>query len=269
MIRVVLAFSLLCVCFCVFCSSEKEQDAQRYEPGPTDPQTGIATAEFQWQNVGGPPLTFFYEPYDSLEMIAARLQNKISEVYRLNAHFLGVSDPPPVEFYCYRDMESFQSHTNRDVPFYISDKMYYGYGPPFGRMVAVYILHEVREDSTRFHFMAEGLPTLYDWSGRNYHDAAHQIMTQDRLPSLNKIIDNTSYDTLSMTVRNIAAASFLGFLMHEYGTQRVMEIYATDEAFPEAVENVLGLSVGELEENWRDFLPEHTKEKELERGVQQ
>jgi hypothetical protein len=144
--------------------------------------------------------------------------------------------------------------------------MYYGYGPPFGRMITLFILEHIEGDPTHFQFMEEGMPTLFDWSGRNYHKAADDIRKAGQLASVEQITNNDSYDSLSTGLRPIEAASLIGFIMYNYGSALTMQLYHSQESFPEACQAILGIDMADLDQGWREFLPKHAAEVESEEG---
>lgn len=248
------------------CSKEPKQEEMEYKPGPVDPTTGIHAATFEWQQVGGPPVTFLYQPDDSLAAKAVPLRNRLVAVYEQTAAVLGLDTLIPIDFYCYKNEAVFKQHTSRPAPFYLGDKFYYGYGPSYGRMFTLFIVEHLPGDATQFHFFKEGVPTLYDWSGRNYHQAAYRFLEDGTLDDIMAITDNESYDSLSDLKRQVEAASLIGFMMYTYGSKPVMEVYHSQESFPKALKNALGVDVAALQKGWRAFLPEHTTEKEQERS---
>ncbi len=247
------------------CSKEPKQEEMEYEPGPVDPITGIHAATFEWQQAGGPPLSFFYEPDDSLAAKAVLLRDRLIAVYEQTAAALGLDTLIPIDFYCYKSEAEFKKYTSRPAPFYLGDKFYYGYGPPYGRMFTIFIMEHLPGDITHFNFFKEGLPALYDWSGRNYHQAAYKFLEDGTLDDVKTITDNESYDSLYELKRQVEAASLIGFMMYTYGTKPVMEIYHSQDSFAKALKDVLGVDEATLQKGWREFLPEHTTEKERER----
>jgi hypothetical protein len=222
------------------CSKEPKQEEMEYKPGPVDPTTGIHTATFEWQRLGGAPLTLFYEPDDSLAAKAVPLRDYKSEAV-------------------------FKEYTSRPAPFFLGDKFYYGYGPPFGRMFTLFIIEHLPGDTTHFHFFNEGMPVLFDWSGRNYHQAAYKFLEDGSIDQVGAITDNDSYDSLNALKRQVEAASLIGFMMYTYGNKPVMEIYHSQDSFPNALKDALGIDVATLQKGWKAFLPEHTTEKEQKR----
>lgn len=250
------------------CSGEKESQEPAV-PGAIDPITGIAAPGFTWQQVSGNYVTLFYQPNDSLALKAVKLRNKIEEVYLTGADIIGSESPEPIHFFCYADMATMTEYTSRQAPFYLGDKFYYGYGGNFGRMITLYLLEKLPGEFSQFKFMNEGMPLLFDWTGRNYHQATSLFLDEGNLDLIDLIVDNQSYESLDFYKRQVEAASLLGFLMYEYGSEQVMTVYHSADSFAAAARAAFGKSLTELQREWEAFLPEHTVEKERARSEQE
>lgn len=256
--------SFISACILLFsCSKKAEQNADPAPTGAPDPETGIFPAEFAWGVERGPMVTFYYQPTDSLRMIARQLLNKTIEVYGTISAMLGYQNPEPIEFYCYKDIRTLEQYTSRKFTFNIGNKFYYGYGPVYGRNFAEFVISKIGE--SKFAFIREGIPLLFDYSGRNYHHSTNNFLADGLLTPVAELTDNISYAQLREQQRQVEAASLCAFIFWEWGPPSFEQIYHSDKDFATALRAALDLSVEELENKWHRFLPEHTVEKEEER----
>ena len=214
-------------------------------------------------------MTFYYQPDDSLAVKAVKLRDMILEVYTYIGYSLGLEPLIQIEFYCYRDMKTMTHHTSRDAPFFVDNKFYYGYGFSYGRAIALYVMANLPEGETEIHFLREGLTALFDFSGRNYHHTSNNFLVEGRLTPVINLAGNASYDKLNRSKRLVEAASLCGYLTYQYGPEKVMQLYHSKDGFREALREIIGIDITQLEQGWRAFMPEHTVEKEKERQQQE
>lgn len=264
----ILAAALL-LAACSGGDSEKQPEQKNLgERGAIDTATGVAAPDFNWNIITKQLVTFYYQPDDSLAFKADALATRIDEVFYTIAFAVGWDKPTPIDFYCYRDVETMQHFTGREDAFYIGNKFFYGYGPNYGPLVANYVMENLPFGKSKFSFMNEGLPLLLDFSGRNYHQAAFNFLNNGTLNPVSELTDSTLFEELSPARRSILSASFIGYLYSDFGPDTVQQIYRfeTDD-FAAAAKQILGKSVQELNQGWVEFLPKHTNEMEKVREL--
>lgn len=250
----------------IACSEKKPEAAKTEKPvqqqlQPAD-SSGIRPVNFVWGNQQHRMINFLFQPTDTLRMFAPDLLKKALEIYKFDCEVLQWFTPEPVEFYCFENMETMAMYTSRDVPFFLGNRIYYGYGPPFGRPFAEFVMSKLPDGPSRFAFIHEGVPMLLDYTGRNYHQATFNFIGEGKIHPVATLTSNAEYVQLNQAMREIEAASLCGYMMWEWGYEKFMKIYHSDKEFPEALKEATGADVAQLEKQWLAFLPEHTDEKE-------
>lgn len=265
-LKLIIASTLFVMIGC----SEKKPDAVK-EPAP-QPQvvhelqppdsSGIRPPDWVWGVESHPLIKFYFQPTDTLRFYAADLLKKALEIYQFDCQVLNWTKPEPVEFYCYQDIPTLTLYTTSEEPFVLGNRIYYGYGPSFGRPFAEFVISKIPGGPTQFDFMKEGLPFLLDYSGRNYHHATNNFLTEGSIDPLSSLVANSEYQSLRAVPRQIESASLIAYLMWEFGNEKFMQVYLSKKSFAVALNEATGLSLEQLEKQWHLFLPEHTVEKE-------
>lgn len=262
-----------CLSFCLLFSalvlvlgcSDKKDKNQEINLKPADSTTGIRPADFVWSKEVGQDLTYYYQPVDTLKHSSVQMRDKLVEIYHTISAMVGYTKPEQLEFYCYEDTATLKRYTGREEPFMIGNKCYYGYGPEFGVRIAEFVISKLPGGPTQYAFARDGLPLLLDYSGRNYHHATNNFITDHTITPLTTLTNNDKYAPLQGGQKLIESASFCGYIMYEYGYEKFMQIYHGTGDFESVVKTALGRDLAQLEKGWHLFLPEHTNEKEEER----
>lgn len=249
----------------VLSCAKKEERSEVSQLKPPDPTTGIREADFVWGQAFGPDVTFYYQPTDSLKKIATLLKNRVVLVYHNIDTMLCFHQLEPIEYYCYESPEALKKYTDRDHPFFLGNRFYYGFGPAVGREIAEYLINKLPSGPSRFAFIRDGLPMLFDHSGRNYHHATNNFVLEKRLLGVPILTDDQAFEKEQGMQKSVEAASLCAYIMYQYGYQKFMQLYHNQSDFPTALKQVLGIDTKTLTTDWEAFLPEHTNEKEAER----
>lgn len=268
--------SLVAVLALLYACSEKKSETPPpaqvvQQPLQAPDSAGIRQPNFAWANQKHPMIDFYFQPTDTLRGYAVDLLKKALEIYRFCCEVMLWSTPEPIEFYCYADMPTMTQHTSREQPFVLGNRIYYGYGPTFGRPIAEFVMSKLPEGPSQFAFVREGVPMLLDYTGRNYHQATFNFIGEGIIHPVASLTTNEEYLRLKPAMREIESASLCGYIMWEWGYEKFMKIYHSDKPFPEALKEATGADVAQLENQWLKFLPEHTDEKEAQRmqgGIQ-
>ncbi len=248
--------------------SEKKPDAAKSETPivlQEPDSTGVRPANFVWQVKKHRLINFYYEPDDTLEFYAIDLLKKTLEIYEFCCKVMLWNAPEPLEFYCYKDVETMNMYTSRSEPFLAGNKIYYGYGPAYGRPFAEFVMSRLPGGQTRFAFIKEGLPILLDYTGRNYHQATYNFIAEGTIHPVAMLTSNEDYLGLSEAMRQIEAASLNAYITWEWGFEKYMQIYHSDKDFEDALKEATGTDLAQLQSQWLAFLPEQTTEKVAER----
>ena len=100
------------------------------------------------------------------------------------------------------------------------------------------------------------------WDGELVHAVAARHLAAGNLPSLEEMIDQTKRIELDYNVWMPAVASFIGFIVDVWGTERLLQLYGAPTGqtsyapFARAFEMVYGKPCEEVEKEWRSVLME-------------
>jgi hypothetical protein len=266
--RLILAMILTAILALPLACSDKKPDAAKSETTTqlqAPDSTGVRPANFVWEVKKHRMINFYYEPDDTLNFYATDLLKKTLEIYEFCCQYLLWETPEPIEFYCYKDVATLNLYTSRSETFFVGNKIYYGYGPAYGRPFAELVMSKLPGGKSKFAFMQEGLPLLLDYTGRNYHHTAYQFVSEGKIHSVAILTSNEEYLKENAGMRQIEAASLIAYMTWEWGSQKFMQIYHSDMFFETALKYATGADLAQLESQWYAYLPEHTADKDAER----
>jgi len=242
-------------------AEEKSADKSTVENSKVDLPVNIGEINFEWVVRKGREVIFYYQPDTSLTPKAEKLGLKFVEIYLYINNNLNVRKPKAVEFYCFKDIETLEKYTSQKEPFWLGNKFYYGYGPAMGPHISVYATQNLPQGTSKFAFIQDGLISLFDYSGRNYHHTSNVEREKGELTSIIEIGNNKRYNELNKVKKVVEAASICGFLLYEYGSEKFMQIYTSEKNITDTFQEVLGVSIDEVEKGWREFLPTQSNER--------
>lgn len=250
------------------CGGKEESSTELGERGAVDSATGVAAPDFEWNIITKPLVTFYYEPDDSLAFKADALATRIDQVLRTVATGYGWENPTPIEFYCYRDVESMAHYTNRPDQFFVGNKFFYGYGPNYGPLVPKYVAEHLPTGPSNFDFVNEGMLLMLDFSGRNYNQAAFNFFNDGTLSQVAELTDSSLYANIGVSRRAVTSASFCSYLFDTFGIDTTHTLMRWENSdFKQAAEEVLGKSIDEIQDDWVIYITKHTNEMERIREV--
>lgn len=262
---------IVVLCFVLLAAGCSKKEAETEKPQtlqPIDPTTGMRPPNFVWGSERGQLVNFYFEPTDSLRPIAPAMRNKAEEIYLFCSQMLMFQPTVQIDMYCFKDPPTLAAHTSRNEPFMVENKLYYGYGPAFGRPIAEFVLQQLPQGASRYAFIREGLPVLFDFTSRNYHHAVNNFLIDGMLAPIDTMVINEAYARRKATMREIEASSLCAYILWEWGNEKFMQLYAGTDDFNTTLKNVIGIDTDQLYRQWVAFLPEHTIEKEEEREKQ-
>lgn len=146
----------------------------------------------------------------------------------------------------------------RDLPFSDDSAIHWGLPHSYGYQLTKYLLAKRGISPGRFAVINEGLPTLLDFSGINYHEMMTRLADEGAFAGLARLGDNTVFDSMAEDVRRGHSASLVGYIMYTYGPERVLALGNSQEGWQESIEANFQLGIDEFEENWLDFAREHS-----------
>jgi len=245
------------------CSSDSGEKAKSEEPAQSTSRGPVKlNVDFEWGFLPGQFVMFYYQPVDSIRERAPALLKKAEQMYSDVTYALQNYDVDTLYFFCFADLKDLLKDTGLNYTTIQGDSIFYGYGPVFGRQITEFVMGKIGQP--HYLFMQEGLPTLYDYSNRNFHDLTYSYVQQGNFDGIKALVDNDSYKELDPAKRQIEAASFCGFMLTQWGTlsyrQKSMfrRVYDSQVSFASAAQQYFEFSMEDLEKQYLNFLPTQT-----------
>jgi hypothetical protein len=131
---------------------------------------------------------------------------------------------PPEKIYMMMFPDKFEAERllGRELPFASGDTVFYEIFAPLGQGIAELMLNRAAPGGCKFDFVNEGIPTLLDFSGVDYHERAIELFEDGKGYPMSELVDNEAYAKMPRDIRRQQAASFLGFLSYVYGPQPIL-----------------------------------------------
>ncbi len=139
-------------------------------------------------------------------------------------------------------------------PFVDDTAIHYWQPAYLGATLTEYALSRFSPQKTRHAIMWQGMQTVFDFSGINHNQRVLALLEADRLPSLDSLASMEHIDPQQHSRENAAAGSFVGFLYSTYGMPVVKQLYQSVLPFDEAVVQVTGQTLGQLQDEWHKAL---------------
>jgi hypothetical protein len=107
--------------------------------------------------------------------------------------------------------------------------------------------------------MNEGIPHLLDFSGINYHDKTNRLVNSGKFVGLADLGDNNRFDSLAFPVKRSESASLCGFIMYNYGNERLFMLWKSSVDWQRSIETIFQTPLDEFEKKWLDFARANTQ----------
>ncbi|MCP4686138.1 MAG: hypothetical protein GY867_11935 [bacterium] len=102
-----------------------------------------------------------------------------------------------------------------------------------------------------------GMRTLFDFSGRNYHDRTAQLQDSNLYVPLGNLAVAPKFVSDSERVQSAEAASLVAYILAAHGPGKFKLLYEAQGPFDSIIDEHLGLGVDSLESGWLDYVDEN------------
>ena len=155
--------------------------------------------------------------------------------------------------------------TGRDYPYAEDGVIHFWlpsfFGPTFVRWILPYWVPE----GPKYEFLKHGLISLFDYSGQDYDAMTLQYVADGRFISLDSLAVDTTINSNIERLQSGEAASFVAFILENYGESELKKMYLSQVAFDWYVKNNFGMPVDSLQAHWlnyaRSIVPDSTKQR--------
>jgi hypothetical protein len=158
-----------------------------------------------------------------------------------------------IEFYIYMPGREAKDITGRDTPFSNDTEIHWSGKYPYGYELAKFLLRKKGIEPGKFHAISDGVPHVLDFSGINYHDKMNRLVNSNQNVGLLDLGNNEVYDTLMFAIKRTESASLAGFIMYNYGIDRLLMLWQSKTDWKESIETIFQLSVDVFEKGWLEF----------------
>lgn len=196
--------------------------------------------------------------YPENEELHGRIEGigqKLDTIVVFNAMYF--SQRPPEKIYMMMFPNKFEAEEvlGREVPFVSGDTIFYEMFAPLGTAITKLMIDRVNPGGSKFAFVNEGLPTLLDFSGEDYHEKALDLIESGGIFPLADMVDNDVYTRMPRQLRREQAASFLGFLSYNYGPKPIRGLLKQDISAGGILTIATKKNLSVLEAEWKNDLP--------------
>jgi hypothetical protein len=158
-----------------------------------------------------------------------------------------------IHFYIHNNAVEGKKLTGRDLPFSTDNQIHWDRVSPFGLELARYLVRKMPVRMTDHKVLYDGLVTLLDYSGYDYHHNAYSLIEMKQFIPLDSLINNESYARADSTYRAWEAASLVGFITYNFGFNRFMMLWQSTASFPESIKQFFNADMKKFEDGWVKF----------------
>ena len=214
-----------------------------------------------WQKQRFDNVVFIYSPeHANLEELKDYAK-VFSALTRQTASFLQIEPPDSLTIYFYPDAKHGITVTGFFAPFAEGEVIHFWLPSQIGQPIAKLLIPIWSNKEPKHRFLKHGIIALLDGSGENYHVRTMKYVDSGQFVPLKKLAVDTSVDADRERYRSAMAASFVDYLVFDYGIFFFKELYESDSTFDSEVERIFKLPVDSLEKKWLEVVRRVVSEK--------
>lgn len=146
--------------------------------------------------------------------------------------------------------------TGKNYPF-VSGNIIHFWQPSFATMPLADLLIEQWSDKEPNNpIMKHGLRAALDFAGTNYHKRTSELIDRGEYIPLTQLAVDSGFLSDSERIQSAFAASFVTYVLVQYGASSLRQLYESDEEFNAALEDYLGINEELIEINWLNYVRE-------------
>ncbi len=168
--------------------------------------------------------------------------------------FLAIEIPKDtINFYIHNDPEDGKKLTGRTLPYFEGNQIHWDRRTPFGFELACYLIDKMNIRMTDFRVLYDGLATLLDYSGNDYHHLTYSMVETKQFIPLDSLVNNESYSRADSLQRNWEAASLVAFITYNFGINRLKMLWQSTATFDKSIKELFGVDMNKFQEGWLRF----------------
>lgn len=162
-----------------------------------------------------------------------------------------------VHLYIYESPQEMEALTGKGASFMTDSTIHWDGRSPYGYQLAKFILAKNDIRPGRFQVVYEGIANLLDFSGVNYHLETANLSRTDFYVSLDNLGEDSVFNAMAEPMKRAESASLAGFIMYNYGTDRLLALAQSREGWKETMEALFQMDLADFERSWLEFAQEH------------
>jgi hypothetical protein len=213
-----------------------------------------------WQTYSYKHFVFHYPPdcfwAKRMEQFSNSYERYLTEICSI----LAIEIPSDtIHFYIHNSPEAGKLLTGRDLPFFTGNQIHWDRFSPFGLELARYLISKMDIRMTDFRVLYDGLATLLDYSGYDYHHNTYSLVVTKQFIPLDSLANNESFARADSVYRGWEAASLVGFMTYNFGINRFKMLWQSTSGFEESIKQLYGVDLKRFEEGWLQFAKTYYK----------
>jgi len=159
----------------------------------------------------------------------------------------------PIDVVFYTGWGQGREITGEEYPF-VKDGVIHFWLPSYlGVTFMHWLLPQWIPTEPRHRFLKHGLITVWDYSGNDYHLTLLKFRKAGRFIPLAQLAVDTTIDSNTERRQSSEAASFVSFVLGNYGPDTLKTMYQSELPFDTLVAYTLGVTTDSLEQLWVKF----------------
>jgi len=233
---------VVAACALMLACSQAEQDGDSAE---------ISTVYDGWQNFTYGAIRLHFPAGHPQQSKMNEAAQNFGAARRRDALFLGLPEPiDTVDIMYYTGYGQGREVTGLEYPGVINDTIHFWLPSYYGPVMARYMIDQWLPRATRFPFLKEGIITLLDFSGQNHHQTTLNLIGERKFVSLLELSMDTTVNSNLDRIQSAEAASFVDFVVFNYGTAALGALYTAEVPFSIVVNGLFSVSVDSLQMLW-------------------
>ena len=147
--------------------------------------------------------------------------------------------------------------TGREYPFTENGVIYFWQPSYLGPTLVRYFLPRWAPEEPKHLFLKHGLISLLDFSGQDYHEFTRRFIENGKFEPLAELAVDTVINSDLERNQSGEAASFVAFILANYGEEKLRLMYKSVMPFDRTVRDMFLMPVDTLQERWLEFVEQN------------
>ena len=184
-----------------------------------------------------------------------RLAKSFSDAMDNACRFLEINKPQEtIVVLYYTGPGQAREITGMNRSFVLGDTLHHWPPNNLGLPIIKYLIPKWQDIEPRHKFLRNGLVTLLNNPGNNYHKRTLHSYNDNTFWPLRELAVDSALNGYSERRESAMAASFVDFVAYRYGVEKLAELYRSEDEFGATVEKTFGVSTEDLQTLWIGLL---------------